>query len=162
MILSLVQTVFDPVETGGWVHDMNHPDNKLQKTILVQAGIGDARVAVVSAELLSRSLNASLVYPATVLVSGMNELRAPFKGSAFVEWDYEDTIQPHSILEPIPAITDTHECVRREPEAQQQIDVFLRTGVVEQFCDGICKKDTCIRNPDVMIDLLRLVLPFNI
>jgi len=160
LILSLVQTVFDPVECGGWVHDMS--SNTPPKSILVHAGIGDARVAVVAAELLSRSLNASLVYPETSPVSGLNVRQAPFSGSAFVEWDYADTVQPQSILEPIPAVTDTHECVRREPEAQEQIDVFLRTGVVEQFCDGKCVKDTCVRNPDVMIDLFRLVVPFNI
>lgn len=50
----------------------------------------------------------------------------------------------------------------REPEAQKQIDVFLRTGVIEQFCEGRCVKETCVRNPEVLMDIVRLVAPFNI
>lgn len=52
--------------------------------------------------------------------------------------------------------------LNREPEAQRQIDAFLRTGVIEQFCEGRCIKDTCVRNPEVMMDIVRLVSPFNI
>lgn len=126
-----MQTFFDPVETGGWVHDMAggkqvlvHGEH-LQRAISHRtAGIGDARVAVVAAELLSRSLNASLITPETQKVPGIQSREAPFTGetprcrltipgNAFVEWDYVDTIQPQSIIEPIPAETDTHECVRR-------------------------------------------------
>eukprot|EP01117_Protostelium_nocturnum_P009053 TRINITY_DN3248_c0_g1_i1.p1 TRINITY_DN3248_c0_g1~~TRINITY_DN3248_c0_g1_i1.p1 ORF type:complete len:926 (+),score=298.67 TRINITY_DN3248_c0_g1_i1:114-2891(+) len=162
LVLNLVQSFFDPVESGGWLHDMKFPDGT-PKNILVHAAIGDARVAVVAAQVLARSLNASSIYPQVEAVSGIEEKKAPLQlQNGFVEWDYEDTIQPESILEPIPAETDTHECIRREPEAQQQILDFLETGKINQYCKGKCLKPTCVRNPDVLWDLFYLVLPFNV
>ena len=35
--------------------------------------------------------------------------------------------------------TDTHECVRRSPELQQQVVHFINTGEIDHFCDGPCQ-----------------------
>ena len=34
---------------------------------------------------------------------------------------------------------DTHECPRRQPEAQAQIADFFSTGTITQTCDGVCE-----------------------
>ena len=35
---------------------------------------------------------------------------------------------------------DTHNYPRRDPIAQQQIHVFLETGLIKQFCNNRCEK----------------------
>ncbi|MBW1881381.1 MAG: hypothetical protein JRJ84_23745, partial [Deltaproteobacteria bacterium] len=72
-------------------------------------------------------------------IFGVPEVDAPHEGSALVEWYYSDV--PDEPVANVPADPeyDTHECVRRELEAQQQVGDFLETGVVNQYCDGTCE-----------------------
>ncbi|CAI8044159.1 hypothetical protein GBAR_LOCUS24525, partial [Geodia barretti] len=37
------------------------------------------------------------------------------------------------------AATDTHEGPRRSPLAQEQMDIFLRSGEIKNVCGGTCK-----------------------
>jgi hypothetical protein len=69
-----------------------------------------------------------------------------FQGSALVEWLYTDV--PDEPVENLPPqkSSDTHECPRREPAAQEQLRDFLVDGVVNQYCEGPCvglRADTC-------------------
>ena len=67
-----------------------------------------------------------------------NQRQPGFTGSALVEFLYTDA-DPEPVLS-VPANVETnpHECPRRNTKGQQQLDTFLRTGVIEHTCDGIC------------------------
>lgn len=85
----------------------------------------------------ARNFQANLVAPAARPVFGMEEVEAPFTGSALVEWSFSDSEEPQ-IAEPANPHADPHECVRRLPQAQAQMVHFMETGEVIQTCDGVC------------------------
>jgi len=62
--------------------------------------------------------------------------KAPFEGSALVEFDY-GVSEPVS-CEPADNETDTHEMPRREYAGQEQVRAFLEEGIIVHTCDGPC------------------------
>jgi len=84
LAIILMQVLWDQGESGGWLREMS------PKEVLLQAGIGDAQVSNLGAELMARAYNASTVHPETRAVYGIPEKPAPFEGSALVEWLYDD------------------------------------------------------------------------
>jgi hypothetical protein len=141
LLVQLVQMLWDVGETAGWAHEVNRdtPAGLPAKSVLMQIGIGDSQVSTLGGQLMARSFGASLVAPAYRPVFGLDERTAPFAGSALVEWHYTDVPE-----EPVESVapsdeTNTHGCPRHEAMGQAQIEAFFRTGVVEQFCDGVCE-----------------------
>jgi hypothetical protein len=108
------------------------------KKVLIQVGIGDAQVTTLGAHISARAFGASTVAPETRPIWGVDEAQPGFEGSAIVEWLYDDV--PDEPVEAVPpgAETDPHECPRRSPAGQLQIVDFIETGVVNQYCEGIC------------------------
>jgi hypothetical protein len=141
LILALLQALWDPAESSGYAHAMNRTPlpGSPAKEVLLQVAIGDAQVTTLGAHVMARSFGAKLVAPATRPVWGLEEVEGPFTGSALVEWLYEDGPEEPGINIPPDAELDTHECPRREPEAQAQLATFLKEGTVVQTCDGICQ-----------------------
>ncbi|TNE88384.1 MAG: hypothetical protein EP330_14980 [Deltaproteobacteria bacterium] len=139
MLISVMQTLWDPAEGAGYLHDLKEsPDGVPQKQLLMQVGVHDSQVNTLGAQFEARATGMSMVTPETRSVWGLTAEAPGFTGSAYVEYDYPDT--PEEPLENIPpnGDFDTHECPRREPAAQQQLMDFLRTGVINHYCDGIC------------------------
>jgi len=137
MVVGMLQQVWDAAEPSGWSWEMTR-DTDHPKQILLHPAIGDSQVTPLGAHIMARAYGASTVAPETRPVWGVPEREPGFEGSALVEFLYSDV--PDEPIENIPPqkSTDTHECPRRQLEAQDQIDIFLRTGVVEQTCDGPC------------------------
>ena len=125
------QQFWEPVESTGWAH-------RQEKPTLILAGIGDNGVPTIGAQVMARAYDATLIEPFAREVYGLTTSTAPIEGSAYVEWDYgiPDSQGPY------PADSseeyDPHEDVRREPLVLQQMDDFLRTGIVNHYCDGPC------------------------
>jgi hypothetical protein len=141
----LTQQLWDPVEGAGWVWDMVR-DNPEPKQVLLQVAIGDNQVTTLSAHYEARAYGAKLLAPGVRDVWGLDVAEGPLKGdSALIEWHYLDG--PEEPVEAVPPQEpDTHECPRRERRAQDQMAIFLETGVIEQTCDGPCEswiEDTC-------------------
>jgi hypothetical protein len=136
---ALLQQLWDLSEGGGYWRDFNQspPEGYPEKQMLSQVGIGDAQVTTLSAQIQARNFQANLVAPAARPVFGMDEVTAPFTGSALVEWSFSDSSEPR-IAEPADPHADPHECVRRLPQAQAQMVHFMETGEVIQTCDGVC------------------------
>jgi len=136
LLLAVMQTLWDPAEAAGWLGSMNRslrPDTTA-KSVLIQSAIGDAQVATIGGQMMARAYGASTVFPQARAVFGVEELTAPFEGSALVEWEYADgSVEPVENLPPSHE-GDTHECPRREPAAQAQLIDFLETGVIHQYC----------------------------
>lgn len=145
LAIVLMQVLWDQGESAGWLREM------APKGVLLQAGIGDAQVSNLGAELMARAYNASFVQPQTRAVYGISEKTAPFHGSALVEWLYDDV--PDSPAGDFGRSDgkDVHECPRREPAAQRQMREFLEGREVTQQCRGptlpntavVCESESC-------------------
>ena len=148
LLLAAIQVLWDPGEAGGWSWAMNREPSPgiPAKDVLLQVAIGDAQVTTLGAQIMARAFGAKTVAPETRPVLGVPEAAPGFSGSALVEWLYTD-VPPEPVVNlPPQKATDTHECPRREPAAQQQLRDFLVEGVVRHYCDGACvgvRKGTC-------------------
>ena len=132
VMLAAIQTLWEPAEGSGWAGGMTDE-------VLIQTALGDSQVSALAAHNIARALGAKSVAPEVREIWDVPETEAGFTGSAIAEWRYTDSgADP---IEGVPADTsgDTHLCVRREVRAQAQLADFLRTGVVEQYCDGVCE-----------------------
>jgi hypothetical protein len=143
LAITLMQVLWDQGESGGWLGEM------APKQVLLQAGIGDAQVNNLGAELMARAYSASTVKPQTRPVYGVPERDGSFDGSALVEWLYDDV--PDSPQGDVPRSDekDVHECPRKEPSAQRQMKLFLLGQNVTQQCYDAhgaqvkCESKTC-------------------
>ncbi|MCB9797913.1 MAG: hypothetical protein H6741_34975 [Alphaproteobacteria bacterium] len=141
ILLAAFQTLWDPAEAAGWARVMNQEPlpGREAKPVLIQSGLGDAQVNIVAGELLARSYGAVAVSPGPRPIWGVDETTAPVEGSAIAVWRYVDGSEEPSGATPAARSGDTHLCVRREHEAQDQLRSFLEDGVVEQRCEGVCE-----------------------
>ena len=130
LMIGLFQPLWDPGESGGWVHRMDRP-------VLMQAAIGDASVPTVGAHVLARSIGAGLADPAPRAVWGLESVSLPTQQSVLVEFDY-------GIEEPLEGVPATdadhnpHNWPRNSDAGIEQIGVFFTTGTITQTCDGAC------------------------
>ena len=139
IISGMLEQLWDVADPTAWAWDIPNPPEGMQpKSVLMQVAIGDAQVTTLGAHIQARTYGASLVAPETREVWGLEARTPPFEGSALVEWEYTDI--PEEPLESVPPSVehDPHECPRRDAAGQEQVDVFLKTGVVDHFCDGPC------------------------
>ena len=136
LMLGLMQMLWDPAESSGWLQSMNQQPGPgaTAKQVLLQAAIGDAQVTTLGAQVMARSYQASTVAPQTREVFGVSEHAGGFEGSALVEWYYLDGAEEPVENVPPDKAKDTHECPRRESAAQAQLIDFLETGIVQQYC----------------------------
>jgi hypothetical protein len=133
LMIGLFQPLWDPGESGGWIHRMDRP-------VLMQDAIGDASVPTVGAHVLARNLSAVLAAPGPREVWGLESVKLPYEGSVLVEFDY-GIEEP---LESVPATDEDHNphnAPRNSTPGKAQIGEFLNTGVVTQTCDGPCDPD---------------------
>jgi len=131
LIQGLLIQLWDVGESAAW------GDRLRDKQILSQIGVGDAQVHLEGSRWQARSFGLSLVEDPVEDVFGLETQSSGFVGSGYVEADYGVPPVPEVNLPPNKD-TDTHECVRRSPELQQQIVTFLNSGEIVHYCDGPC------------------------
>lgn len=148
LTLSLVQQIWDVAESAGWLQTAggDNAPGLPRKQVLMQAGLGDAQVTPLGAEVMARGwkaggLNMSLLNTPIRPVFGLDVHGAaggsgtlPHGASGLVEYSFHKV--PPAPFEDVAADgeTDTHECVRRNYAAQKQMKLFLEAGVIQQFC----------------------------
>lgn len=140
LLYPLLQQLWDRGEPNGFIsHLVDDPlPNTPPKKILMQIGINDSQVSHVASEIQARSLGIPAVAPSALPAFGIEEMPAPFDGSAYVPYDVGG-IAPPLINKPPTIENGVHEAVRRLPAAQMQIDAFLRPdGQIRSFCPGAC------------------------
>lgn len=140
LLYPLLQMLWDRAEPQGYVSRLleNPFPNTPVKKILMQVAINDSQVSHVAAEIQARSLGIGTTAPSARPAFGIPEIESPFDGSAYIPYDTGGEAPPLTADAPITE-NGTHEAVRRLPEAQMQIDAFLRPdGQVVNFCDGPC------------------------
>jgi hypothetical protein len=150
LVLTLWQQLWDPAESAGWLRTAGGAEapELPVKQVLLQAGLGDAQVTPLAAEVMARGFQAggmsmSVLSQQTRPIYGITERDGSSlpvgKASAIVEYNFSGV--PPAPFADLPAGkgTDTHECVRRSPAAQAQIKLFLEEGQLKQFCaGGVC------------------------
>ena len=147
--ISLIQLLWDRAETNGYaahVTDDPYP-NTPEHTVLMQVAVGDYQVSTVAAEVMARTIGASVMPEPLAPDRTADEEPAglipridvfPHEESALVYWDSGTPIAPTENLPPSPdGVPDPHEDPRRQTAAIAQKNTFLRPdGVVEDVCAG--------------------------
>ncbi|MDP2309315.1 MAG: hypothetical protein Q8P18_25060 [Pseudomonadota bacterium] len=140
--MALLQNLWDSAEPGGWGRQMIEDPiaGVPQKQVLLQDAIGDAQVSTLGAQNMARAYGASLIETPLAEVWGVDIQPSGFTGSALVEYEHGAPEVPFTNTPP-DEDEDTHEDTRRALAAQEQLNTFLTTGVVQQYCDGVCDPD---------------------
>lgn len=138
-ILAVTQMLWDRAEPSGWSLHIRDPlPGTPAHEVLMTAALGDHQVPTLGAHVMARSID-GLVHVDTGVreVWGLPTATA-HTGSAYVEYDFGLPPDPICNL-PQRACDDPHGKLRRLTAARDQIDRFLRTGEVQNFCpDGHC------------------------
>ena len=136
LIIFAMQHLWDAGEPIGWAWDLAEDTDK---RVLLQNAYGDHQVPTLGGQLQARTYGASLIGDPWRDVWGLDTQASGYAGSALVEFHYTDAdAEPNENLPP-EGDADTHECPRREDAGQLQVDDFLRTGIVNDYCDGPCE-----------------------
>ncbi len=142
-LIAFLQMVWDRAEPAGYVHHMTTDPfpNTPEHQVLMQIAIGDAQVPNLASQVYARSVPGTyLLDPYAREVWNLEPMAAPYVGSGYVEFDFGVPPVPVTNTPPDEEY-DTHEDARRVPEGQDQIDHFLRTGELANYCDGACDPD---------------------
>ncbi|MEM6993902.1 MAG: hypothetical protein AAF721_25540 [Myxococcota bacterium] len=141
-VLAATQMLWDRVEPSGYTPFIREPfPDTPAHEVLMTAALGDHQVPTLGAHVMARSIP-GLVHLGTGLreIWGLPSVqRSHARGSAYVEYDFG--LPPDPVCsQPQTACDDPHSALRRLPAAREQIDLFLRTGEIRNFCpDGVCR-----------------------
>ena len=141
IILGLAQMFWD--RTDPITYSTLLTDNLLPNTpdhdVLIHVAVGDYQVAPIGAHIIARGVGAKTLAPAYRPIWGIDEVAGPQTGSGIVEFKFPGVPEaPKTNVPPEDLGMDPHDEVRVLPVAHDQTNQFLRTGVIEQLCDGVC------------------------
>ncbi len=155
-VLGSLQLLWDRVEPTGYTHRIRDPlPNTPPHEVLMTAARGDHQVTTLGAHHMARSVGAVHLDSGNGEIWGLDTVRSTHTGSALVEYDFGLPPDPFCNL-PQTACDDPHGDLRRLTEARDQLDHFLQTGEVANFCadevcsfpvQGMCEPDAM--TPDV-------------
>ncbi|MFK8003770.1 MAG: hypothetical protein AB8H86_29680 [Polyangiales bacterium] len=139
--LGYVQLLWDRSEPGSYTSHIQQDllPNTPAHHVLMLASVGDQQVTTLGAHTMARAIGASLLGPAVRPVWGLEEVSAPFEGSALLEFDYGNT-EPVENIPPREG-DDPHNALNDRPDALNAAASFLRTGIALNPCDGACDPD---------------------
>ena len=130
--MGLMQTLWDPGEPTAYLDSIHDPlEGNPHKEVLLQIAIGDAQVTPLGAHIQARGMGAKLLQPAIRPIWGLEDMQSGEVGSAIVEWDYGLEVPFESIP---PDGYDPHSRPRNNFAGQQQLNHFLMTGEVVNYC----------------------------
>ncbi len=139
LALTLAQNFWDRAEPIGFLphlRDQPFADTPAHE-LMMRAAVGDHSVSTLSAQVQARSLGAPHVDSGVREVFGL-EVITQAQGVGYVEYDFGLPDEPACPV-PMRLCTDPHGALRGLPSADEQLDHFLRTGEIVNFCpDGVC------------------------
>ena len=139
ILLGAVQMLWDRSEPDGFAPYIT--DNPLPGTpshnVLLAVAIGDHQVTPLGAHVIARAIGAKNMKPVNRELFGIDDADAPFGGNGMAEWDFGLPPAPTTNV-PMEAGDDPHDKLRQLPAAIDQSANFLRTGVIENDCGGVC------------------------
>lgn len=140
-VLDLTDMLWERTEPAGFAPYVltNLLPGSIEHQVLINDAVGDHQVTTLGAHVMARTMGMPHVDTGIRPIWGLETVPGPVQGSAIVEYDFGLPPEPVENL-PQRACGDPHGKVRKLPEFQQQLDTFLRTGSIENFCaNGICK-----------------------
>jgi hypothetical protein len=142
-MIELVQLEWDRAEPSGFSRHIIHdplPGTPI-KEVLMLVSIGDHQVTTLGAHVMAREIGIPQIGPANrPNLFGIDVVEQPYMGSAMIEYDFGLPPEPIENV-PMTAGEDPHSKIAGVPAAALTVEQFLRTGVVETFCDGACDPD---------------------
>ncbi|GMI16432.1 hypothetical protein TrLO_g9253 [Triparma laevis f. longispina] len=145
IMLSLIQMAWDTVEAGGLLAPTVSEEFP---PVLIQAGLGDAEVPSMAAEVLARTYGAKILPGNPKDVYGCERVSAAGPGSvgptsALTEvlYQHEYDSMPGADSDEPPDFNRVHYCVRQDTALQEQIVEFINEGVIVDPCEA----DGCLR-----------------
>jgi len=144
--ISLIQMLWDRAENDGYAQHLTtdpYPDTP-EHQVLLNVAFGDHQVTMWSAEIMARTIGASVHQPAladgrhpdTVPYWGLDPIDVyPFAGSALVVWDSGAEVPP-TTNSPPDAGFDPHEDPRADAANRDQKYAFLWQGELIDVCEG--------------------------
>jgi hypothetical protein len=149
LIIAMIQNQWDRAETNGYAHHLTtdpYPDTP-EHQVLMQIAFADFQVTMWSADIMARTIGATLRQPA--LAPGRHPDTNPFfgiptvpgfgdTGSVMVYWD-SGTPPPPTVDRFPSAGTDPHGRPRAQPSARTQKSAFFQGTFVD-----VCGTDPCL------------------
>jgi hypothetical protein len=137
--IELMQQLWDRTEPSGYSRHVI--DNPLPGTpnhdVIVFDALGDHLVTTLGAHIMVRELGIPQLAPTNREIFAIDAVEQPFEGSALIEYDFGLPPEPLTNV-PMTEGSDPHGALADVPIAVDTIEQFLRTGVAESFCDGVC------------------------
>lgn len=145
LVLAAAQMLWDRSEPTGYSeHIVSDPfPGTPSHDVLMQVSIGDQQVNNIGSHIMARAIGLDNLAPANRPIWGIDEVEAPFEGSAMFEMDFGNAPDPIINVAPDPdtAGPDPHGRAGEVPAVRQMVADFLATGQVEMLCDGPCDPD---------------------
>jgi len=137
MTLALAQQLWDRIEPSGYArHIVSDPlPGTPTHQVLMRGALGDHQVTSVGSHVMARSIGVRHVDTGQPEIFGLEVSNAPYDGSGLVEYGFGLPADPVGNL-PQRQCEDPHGNIRRMDEAREQLDLFLRLGIIENFCPG--------------------------
>ena len=142
--LSLMQLLFDPIDSLNWAHRLTQDrfDGRDGVEVTLHEAVGDCQVSNMVTEWVARSGDIPLVTPSPREVWGLDTVTADPPGgtdaaSALLLYDEGYPPLPEGNSAPLED-NDAHGTVRDLEVYTEQVGTFLETGVIVQVCDGAC------------------------
>jgi len=145
--MSLLQLVFDPIDSLNWVEHL--ADNRLpgrpEIRVSLQEAVGDCQVSNMVTEWVARAGDIPVVTPSPRDIWGLEEITAEpptgtERNAALMIYD-----EGYAPLDPgnLPPDEDNgaHATVRRLEGYLEHVGAFMEDGTIAQFCDGACDPD---------------------
>jgi len=144
--ISLIQMLWDRGENDGYAQHLTSDPyaDTPEHQVLLNVAFGDHQVTMWSAEIMARTIGASVHQPAladgrhpdTVPYWGLDPVDLyPFDGSALVVWDSGAAVPP-TVNRPPRDGFDPHEDPRADAANRDQKFAFLWSGELVDVCDG--------------------------
>jgi hypothetical protein len=106
--------------------------------VFINDAVGDHQVSTLGAAIMARTMGMPHLDTGIRPIWGLETVPGPVQGSAIAEYAFGLPPEPVENI-PLRECEDPHGKLRKLPEFQQQLDNFLRTGAIENFCaNGIC------------------------
>jgi hypothetical protein len=139
-MISLAQMLWDRASANGYTHHLqNDPlPGTPEHHVIVRIAMGDHLVTHWGGHVMGRAIGAAQLDTGIRDVWGFDVAEEVADMSALVEYDF-GLPEPPIVNLPMTECGDPHEVLRRRESARMQLDEFLRTGVIRNFCaNGVC------------------------
>lgn len=148
-LMAMLDFIWMRLEPGGYMQAVNRQPlpNSPTHTVLFQYGLGDAQVTWLAGHAIARSVGAAMfesqVPTGNETLFGFPKVKdtdSVGNGTSVIQgYDFGVPLSNIPFVnQPANKTTDTHELVRRTPQAQAQIDHFFTTGTIINTCGGPC------------------------